>query len=160
MNDAFVEASSDYALAAQFRAEMSREWEEDWDRLHGASWRERFAAYFATLARTGDAQLFVARVNGEPAGMAIVSIQQHYRVAVFGTRNAYVNGVFVRERFRRRGIGSELMRSVEEWARAKGCTMVRLRASEDGAFLYATLGYERGREMEKRLPDVGKVGFK
>jgi len=44
-----------------------------------------------------------------------------------------------------------LMQRVEDWARRKGCTMMRLRASEDGAALYTTLGFVPGREMEKTL---------
>jgi aminoglycoside 6'-N-acetyltransferase I len=32
-----------------------------------------------------------------------------------------VEGWFVQELFRNRGIGAELMRSAEDWARAQGC---------------------------------------
>jgi aminoglycoside 6'-N-acetyltransferase I len=33
----------------------------------------------------------------------------------------FVEGWFVQERFRNRGVGGELMRSAEDWARAQGC---------------------------------------
>jgi aminoglycoside 6'-N-acetyltransferase I len=33
----------------------------------------------------------------------------------------FVEGWFVQERFRNRGVGGELMRSAEDWARAHGC---------------------------------------
>jgi hypothetical protein len=37
------------------------------------------------------------------------------------------------------------------WARERGCTRVRLRASDDGRLLYQTLGFAAGREMELSL---------
>jgi GNAT superfamily N-acetyltransferase len=33
----------------------------------------------------------------------------------------FVEGWFVREPFRNRGVGRELMRAAEQWARARGC---------------------------------------
>jgi aminoglycoside 6'-N-acetyltransferase I len=33
----------------------------------------------------------------------------------------FVEGWFVQEQFRNRGVGGELMRSAEDWARAQGC---------------------------------------
>jgi len=33
----------------------------------------------------------------------------------------FVEGWFVEERYRRRGVGTKLMRAAEEWARARGC---------------------------------------
>jgi GNAT superfamily N-acetyltransferase len=131
---------------------MATEMGNDWD-ADNPEWPRLYAGYFGALVEKGDAEFFVARVDREPAGMALVSIAEHYRRALFGTMFAYVNGVYVRERFRRRGIGTVLMQRVEDWARRKGCTMVRLRASEDGAALYTTLGFVSGREMEKRLTD-------
>lgn len=150
MSETTIEPSTDFALSAILRGEMATEMGNDWD-AQNPQWAARFAEYFGSLAKRGDAALFVARAGGETAGMAIVSIAEHYRRAVFGTTYAYVNGVYVRERFRRCGLGSALMQRVEEWARTKGCTMVRLRASEDGAALYTTLGFRPGREMEKPL---------
>jgi aminoglycoside 6'-N-acetyltransferase I len=34
----------------------------------------------------------------------------------------YLEGWFVREEFRNRGVGRALIRAAEDWARAKGCT--------------------------------------
>lgn len=145
-----VEASADWESAAQLRAEMAREMDRDWD-AESPGWRERYRAYFEARARRGDAQLYLAREDGELAGMAIVSQAEHYRTAAFGTAFAYVNGVFVRRIFRRKGVASALMRAVQTWASERHCAAIRLRASETGVLLYRSLGFTPTNEMELRL---------
>jgi hypothetical protein len=39
-----------------------------------------------------------------------------------------------------------------EWARANGCVVIRLRASEMGRLVYRSLGFTPTDEMELRLP--------
>jgi GNAT superfamily N-acetyltransferase len=145
-----VEPSNDWATAAQLRAEMGIDWGDDWDAT-SPGWRERYAAFFAQRANGDETQLYLARDGEEIAGMAIVSYMQHYRTAVFGTKFAYVNGVFVRGAYRRRGVATALMQAAQRWAKEHGCTAVRLRASAEGAFLYRALGYVPTTEMELRL---------
>jgi GNAT superfamily N-acetyltransferase len=70
---------------------------------------------------------------------------------VFGTESAWVNAVYVRPAYRRRGVGRRLMELIVAWARERDCVNVRLRASEDGKLLYETLGFHQGREMELPL---------
>lgn len=145
-----VETSNDWAAAAQLRAEMALEMGNDWDAT-SPGWRGRYAAFFGQRAGVGEAQLYLARDGDETAGMSIVSSMEHYRTAVFGTKFAYVNGVFVRPAYRRQGVATALMHAAHDWARDRGCIAVRLRASEDGARVYRALGYIPTMEMELRL---------
>jgi GNAT superfamily N-acetyltransferase len=143
-------AADEFLAAAQLRQEMALELGSDFDAT-APDWRAKFSAYFGGKQAAGNAQLFLACDGGEPVGCAIVSILEHYRRYVFGTENAYVNAVYVKPAYRRHGIASRLMQLVVAWARERGCAGVRLRASEDGRFLYATLGFREGREMELDL---------
>jgi GNAT superfamily N-acetyltransferase len=140
----------EYATAAQLRQEMAVEMGGDFD-ARAADWRAKFSAYFGGKQAAGNAQLFLAFDGSKPIGCAIVSILEHYRRYVFGTENAYVNAVFVQPAYRRRGIASRLMKLAVAWSRERGCTSVRLRASEDGRYLYEMLGFQEGREMELEL---------
>lgn len=136
-----------YPAAAHLRQEMALELGSDFDAI-ASDWRAKFCAYFGGKQAAGNAQLFLAYDGAEPIGCAIVSILEHYRRYVFGTENAYVNAVYVRPQYRRRGIAKRLMELVIAWSRERGCAGVRLRASDEGRFLYEHIGFREGREME------------
>lgn len=61
----------------------------------------------------------------------------------------YVSHVWVTPAWRRRGVGSALVKALAAEARARGFTRVRLHATEEGRALYATLGFRlRSNDME------------
>ncbi len=140
----------DYLLAAEMRQEMAIELEGDWDAEH-PGWRQRFADYFARRQAAGRAQLFMAVESETPIGMAIVSIADHYRAETQGISFGYVNGVYVKPMWRRRGIGRHLMDLAIRWARGRGCATLRLRSSDEGRALYEALGFRPSSEMQLRL---------
>lgn len=141
---------AEFECAAELRHRMAREMGRDWDRDH-PGWRERYAEFFRDRQRRGDAQLVLAECEGAIVGMAIFSVTDEYRRHTFGQLRGYVNGVFVDPAVRRRGIGRALLLDGLAWLRERGCTGVRLRASEEGRSLYETLGFVSGTEMELSL---------
>lgn len=63
----------------------------------------------------------VAEVDGTLVGFA----EAHLRECADGCDTSpvgYLEGWFVAEGYRQRGIGAALVRAVEDWARARGCT--------------------------------------
>jgi len=57
----------------------------------------------------------------------------------------FVEGWFVQERFRNRGVGGELMRSAEDWARAQGCLEMASDAlidNEESQRAHEALGFD------------------
>jgi GNAT superfamily N-acetyltransferase len=141
----------DYLDGAQLRFEMAQEMGSH-DFIDASSdWRNRFVEYFVAKHREGDAQLFLAYDGETPVGSAVVSIQDDYRRFVLGVKSAWVNAVYVKPAYRRHGVGKELMLMVDAWAKEQGCARVRLRASDDGRFLYSSLGYVPTSEMELRF---------
>lgn len=76
------------------------------------------AAYFEA---PGEGQVLIAETeDGEPAGFAELSIRS-YAEGCYSGRVGYLEGWFVDERFRRRGVGAALVEASLEWARGKGC---------------------------------------
>jgi aminoglycoside 6'-N-acetyltransferase I len=69
----------------------------------------------------------------------------------------YVEGWFVREEFRNRGVGRDLMRAAEEWALSRGCCEMASDALIDNAVsqrAHEALGFEvvdRCSHFRKRL---------
>jgi Sortase and related acyltransferases len=56
----------------------------------------------------------------------------------------YLEGWYVEEEFRRRGVGAELVRAAERWARSRGCTEMASDSeigNEVGAMAHQELGY-------------------
>jgi GNAT superfamily N-acetyltransferase len=64
---------------------------------------------------------------------------------------AWIQNVYVRPQFRRRGIAREIMRTLNDWCRTKGFQSVNLHASADGRPLYEQLGFEATNEMRLGL---------
>lgn len=140
----------EYVYAAQLRGEMALEMGDDFD-ARERGWRAKFAQYFCDKQAAGGAELFLAFDGGAPVASVLISILDDYRSFVFNMKTAWINGVFVKPLYRRRGIARSLMRMAIDWAREKRCRRVRLRTSDEGRDLYASLGFATGREMELDL---------
>jgi aminoglycoside 6'-N-acetyltransferase I len=91
-----------------------------------ASWEEHQEEVMPILAGKPGATLplviFVAvTAEGDLAGFLEVGLRSHADGC--DTRHAvgFVEGWFVRENFRRRGLGAQLLAAAENWARSQGC---------------------------------------
>jgi aminoglycoside 6'-N-acetyltransferase I len=65
--------------------------------------------------------VFLAAQNGAPVGFAQCQLRRDY---VEGTQTSpvgYLEGIYVREPFRRRGAAKALLAACEEWAKGRGC---------------------------------------
>lgn len=142
--------ANEYPAAADLRQAMALEMGGGFDAM-ARDWRTKFCAYFGGKQSAGNAQLLLAFDGETPIGCVTVSLAEDYRRYCFGTLSAYVNAVYVKPAYRRRGIARRLMQLAIAWARERGCTRLRLRASEEGRFLYEELGLREGREMEMDL---------
>ena len=107
----------------------------------GSSWEEEaphpLAWWESRLA--GDALWLGAHLDGELAGLVVVSLNSRMKLA----HNAEIGAVYVRERFRRRGVGFALMQSAMEFLKNRA--------------LYATLTVSVGNEAARRLYE--RFGF-
>lgn len=92
-----------------------------------SSREEQAREFDAWLARgsagTLPSAIFVSQdADGMLTGFLEVSLRSHADGCDIEQPVGYVEGWFVREGFRGRGIGAELMRASEDWARGLGCT--------------------------------------
>jgi aminoglycoside 6'-N-acetyltransferase I len=82
---------------------------------------------------------------GALTGFLEVSLRSHADGCDTARSVGFVEGWFVREPFRRQGIGKVLMKAAEDWAREQGCSemasdaLVDNRLSQDA---HAALGFE------------------
>jgi GNAT superfamily N-acetyltransferase len=96
----------------------------------------------ALWAATPQAEVLVAELDGEPAGMIGICTTPHLALpGVF----ARVAGLSVDSAFRRRGVGAALVAAAEELARSWGCDRVEITSSRsrpEAPRFYPALGYE------------------
>jgi GNAT superfamily N-acetyltransferase len=137
-------------IAAELRQEMGQEMGSDLE-ARGNEWRAKFCIFFGTRIAQDQGCFLLAFDDGRPVGMVAISLTDEWRAFCFGMRFAFINAVYVKPDYRRRGIGRELMNRAIAWARDRRCNRVRLRTSEDGRALYESVGFVAGREMELEL---------
>jgi ribosomal protein S18 acetylase RimI-like enzyme len=117
--------------------------------------RER--AYILEQLADEDVAIFIAEVEGQPAGLVHVVVQDTPPIPILVPRRwAMVDSIVVKERFRRRGIGRALMDEGQRWALSKGAAEIELSVFEfnkPARAFYESLGYETTRRrMGRRLP--------
>ena len=117
-------------------------------------WRERYVAFYSPRMSQGHAALYVAEKDGRPVGVAAVYLLSNHRSDIFARRSAYVSNVWVEPEQRRKGIAGALTRMTIDWARSKGCEVVRLRSSQMGRPVYSSIGFTPSDEMELRLDEA------
>ena len=72
------------------------------------------------IAANGGA-FFLSEENGVPAGFAQCQLRHDY---VEGTEHSpvgYLEGIYVREQYRHKGVAKELLAACENWAKEMGC---------------------------------------
>ena len=83
---------------------------------------EEMTGEYEQLLSDDDAAVFLYREGGEAAGFAQCQLRHDYVEGTETSPVGYLEGIYVRETGRRRGIARKLLNACEEWAKAKGCT--------------------------------------
>lgn len=124
-------------------------------------WSREYGAYLRTLMARDDAIAVVASEATEVIGYAVGRITN--LPSFFERRHrGYIHDVFVREGFRRRGVGRRLVEEILAWFRRRGVTLVELTvaANNDAAIsFWERLGFHIYMfQMKTELRDKGIRG--
>lgn len=104
-----------------------------WPETGEAQHRREIEDFFGMRSRREPQAVFIARDDsGRAVGFAELSIRP-YAEGCTTDRVAYLEGWFVAESARGRGVGRALVRAAEEWGRAHGCTEFASDAEPDNA---------------------------
>lgn len=139
---------------------------EAWRRMRQELWPDEehaaeVAAFFDGDRRNPAEVLLAVEADGGAVGFAEVSIRPYAEGCLTG-RIAYLEGWYVEEGHRGRGIGGALVRAVEAWGRAQGCAELGSDAAIDNRRSIAAhraLGFEEvGRVVCFRKALAGGAG--
>lgn len=102
---------------------------------------EEFARRFRESVEAGDMEVLTARLDGVPAGVAVIAYRLN--VSMAGTF-ASLEDLYVVPGFRRRGVGRALLEAVGERCAARGVSYVEAQVEDDeeATAFYESLGYE------------------
>ena len=109
------------------------------------------------IMQSDDSEIFVAKVAGKLAGLIEIYVRRDADEATL-VQHQYVElqSLMVLPSFRRNGIGTQLVRVAQQWAREKGATEIRLGVWEfNGAAreFYEAVGFKTlKRRMVAELP--------
>lgn len=76
---------------------------------------------FSEIISKGTAQIFLKYENEIPVGFAQCQLRHDYVEGTETTPVGYLEGVFVKDTYRKKGYAKELLAECERWAKAKGC---------------------------------------
>lgn len=119
-------------------------------------------AYRRWVERERRAHRFLAYVVEEPPGRPVASgalwrsPTQPRPGALARESMPYLLSMYTDPAARGRGIASDLVRAMVDWARAHGYRRVYLHASKLGRGVYARLGFADGNEMRLDLPNASR----
>jgi GNAT superfamily N-acetyltransferase len=103
---------------------------------------EAAAARLSRIVGRSDHQFLLAEAGGVAVGCLHISLSEH----VDADTAVLIEGVVVDRAHRGTGIGRQLIARAEEWGRANGCALVRLRSTDartEAHRFYERLGYAK-----------------
>lgn len=74
------------------------------------------------LVISDNGAVFIYFYKDIPAGFAQCSLRHDYVEGTESSPVGYLEGIFVKDEYRKRGIGKKLLIQCEEWAKSKGCS--------------------------------------
>jgi ribosomal protein S18 acetylase RimI-like enzyme len=108
-----------------------------------AQWPREYGAYLRTLMTRDDALAVIAKDGPEIIGYAIGRITT--LPSFFEHRfRGYIHDVYVREAYRRQGVGRRMVEAILDWLRSRGVTMVELTvaANNDATAFWERMGFD------------------
>ncbi len=105
---------------------------------------------FSELLRNESSACFIKYCDGNAVGFAQCQLRTDYVEGTSTSPVGYLEGVFILEEFRRRGIASELVKICEQWVKEKGCTEFASDCeleNSDSFMFHKALGFEEANRI-------------
>lgn len=77
---------------------------------------------FAEVVKSEEAEIFLKYIQDTPAGFAQCQLRHDYVEGTDSSPVGYLEGIFVKEKYRKQGYARELLSACERWAKERGCT--------------------------------------
>ena len=137
----------------------------DWAALRAELWPDGDAgdhrsSAAASLAEPQRLVAFLARIDTEAVGFAEASLRQDYVNGCSTSPVAFLEGLYVREHARGRGIARALVAAVEQWARGHRCSELAsdaLLGNKPSHAMHRKIGFIETERVVYFLKPLGRV---
>ena len=82
---------------------------------------DELSAGFLEIISKGNSQFFLKYENDIPIGFAQCQLRYDYVEGTSTTPFGYLEGIFIKEDYRKKGYAKELLSECEAWAKENGC---------------------------------------
>lgn len=107
--------------------------------------------YYRRHTADGSHRAFIAVLDGQEAGCGSICLTEELPSPDNPSgRCAYLMNIYVREAFRRHGLGGAIVERLIDEARKTGCDKIYLETTSDGRPVYESLGF-------RDMPDMMKL---
>lgn len=77
---------------------------------------------FETMLENEECAIYIYRIDNMPVGFAQCGLRHDYVEGTESCPVGYLEGIFVREEYRKKGYARELLAECEKWTKEKGCS--------------------------------------
>ncbi len=145
---------SEFEIASEFWVSMRRELNMPDEDL-AVNWKARCADYFRRRHDAGELRWFLAYDGDTVVASAAGFLTDGYPSQICVNRRVgYVAGVYVKPRWRRRGLAAAVTQAAVDWLWEIGCSIVRLHAANNARAIYEKMGFEPSNEMIIERPTL------
>ncbi|UFU00733.1 GNAT family N-acetyltransferase [Radiobacillus kanasensis] len=85
---------------------------------------EQMKSEFDSMLGSVKAKVFVYGIENKSVGFLHMSLRSDYVEGSTSSPVAYVEGVYVKQDYRTKGVAKELLKEGEEWAKINGCSQI------------------------------------
>ena len=111
---------------------------------------EDLEAEFRKLVMNDEAVCYMKYIDDQPAAFAQCQLRHDYVEGTDSSPVGYLEGIYVREKYRKNGYAAELLSECEKWAKEKGCTEFASDCELDNADsfrFHMSLGFEEANRI-------------
>ncbi|MGN0432409.1 MAG: aminoglycoside 6'-N-acetyltransferase [Lachnospiraceae bacterium] len=83
---------------------------------------EELTEEFCDYINKGSCVVFIALLDGCAMGFAQCGLRHDYVEGTDTSPVGYLEGIFVTEEYRNRGVAKDMLKACQEWAKEQGCT--------------------------------------
>ena len=77
---------------------------------------------FSTTLNNNDEITFLKYLGNTPVGFAQCKLRRDYVEGTHSSPVGYLEGIFIKEQYRKKGYATELLSACEQWAKEHGCS--------------------------------------